>query len=218
MAEWNDATHAQLRELWAEGLSTPKIAIKMGFTKNAIVGKAHRLNLPARPPAIKTGKKPSDWPAEKKAAFALMWENEPHLTRQEMADRLGVTLAAVIGQQRRMNLQPRTLHDWRARAATRPSLPKKTERQPKAVSVAPDMPVTEAPEPFFLASLPPGVVFKPRAPGACCWPLWGHNDRPTHRYCDAPSIAGMAYCPEHASVAYAGTAPTGGRFQLRMIG
>jgi GcrA cell cycle regulator len=219
MAEWNDATKSQLRQLWDQGLSSPKIGKAMGFSKNAIIGMAHRMNLNARPPAIKTGKKPSDWPADKKAAFVLMWENEPHLTRQEMGDRLGCSLAAIIGHQRRMGLQPRVQQSWKTRATTRPTLLKKTtERTPKAVSVAPSTPATEAPEPFFLASLPTATVSNTRPPGACCWPLWGHNERPTHRYCDGPSLVGMAYCPAHASVAYAGTAATGGRFQLRMIG
>lgn len=215
MTEWNEATRARLCELWGQGLSSPKIGKAMGFSKNAIIGMAHRMGLPARPPAIKTKKKPADWPADKKAAFMLMWENEPHLTRKEMGERLGLSLAAIIGQQRRMGLQPRAQQRWRARAATRPTLPKKTERQPKPVSDVPAAPDTEAPEPFFLAPLPPVTVFKPRPPGACCWPLWGHNERPTHWYCDGPSLLGLAYCPEHASVAYTGRAATGGRFQLR---
>ena len=46
--EWNDETIARLRAFWAEGLSTAEIGRRMGVSKNAVVGKAHRLNLPAR--------------------------------------------------------------------------------------------------------------------------------------------------------------------------
>lgn len=57
-AAWNDATISNLRTLWAEGHSTAEIGRKLGFSKNAIVGKAHRLNLPARPSPIRRGGSP----------------------------------------------------------------------------------------------------------------------------------------------------------------
>jgi GcrA cell cycle regulator len=43
----------RLRALWAEGHSTAEIGRRMGVSKNAVVGKAHRLNLPARPSPIR---------------------------------------------------------------------------------------------------------------------------------------------------------------------
>lgn len=57
--EWNDETIARLRALWAEGLSTAEIGRRMGVSKNAVVGKAHRLNLPARPSPIRRDGSPS---------------------------------------------------------------------------------------------------------------------------------------------------------------
>jgi len=51
--EWNDDTIGRLRTLWAEGLSTAEIGRRMGVSKNAVVGKAHRLNLAARPSPIR---------------------------------------------------------------------------------------------------------------------------------------------------------------------
>jgi GcrA cell cycle regulator len=51
--EWNDDTIGRLRALWAEGLSTAEIGRRMGVSKNAVVGKAHRLNLAARPSPIR---------------------------------------------------------------------------------------------------------------------------------------------------------------------
>ncbi|WBO59682.1 GcrA family cell cycle regulator [Acidocella sp. MX-AZ03] len=47
--EWTDDSIARLRSLWAEGLSTAEIGRRLNISKNAVVGKAHRLNLPARP-------------------------------------------------------------------------------------------------------------------------------------------------------------------------
>lgn len=51
--DWNDDAIARLRALWDEGHSTAEIGRRMSVSKNAVVGKAHRLNLPARPSPIR---------------------------------------------------------------------------------------------------------------------------------------------------------------------
>ncbi len=51
--DWNDETIARLRALWDEGHSTAEIGRRMAITKNAVVGKAHRLTLPPRPSPIR---------------------------------------------------------------------------------------------------------------------------------------------------------------------
>ena len=52
--DWTDENVEKLRQLWSEGLSANEIAKKLGVTKNAIVGKVHRLCLKARPSPIKS--------------------------------------------------------------------------------------------------------------------------------------------------------------------
>ncbi|AKR54358.1 GcrA cell cycle regulator [Devosia sp. H5989] len=44
-ALWNDEAIARLKTLWAEGLSAGQIAARIGFTRNAVIGKASRLKL-----------------------------------------------------------------------------------------------------------------------------------------------------------------------------
>lgn len=51
--EWNEDAITKLRILWAEGHSTAEIGRRMGVSKNAVVGKAHRLTLEARPSPIR---------------------------------------------------------------------------------------------------------------------------------------------------------------------
>ena len=47
--QWTDERNDRLRELWATGLSCAKIAAKLGgTTRNAVIGKAHRLGLESR--------------------------------------------------------------------------------------------------------------------------------------------------------------------------
>ena len=51
--EWTVETIDRLKGLWAEGLSTAEIGRRLSISKNAVVGKAHRLELPARPSPIR---------------------------------------------------------------------------------------------------------------------------------------------------------------------
>jgi len=51
---WTNESVEQLRKMWSEGLTANEIAKKLGVTKNAIVGKVHRLCLKARPSPIKS--------------------------------------------------------------------------------------------------------------------------------------------------------------------
>ena len=53
--EWAENSVSRLRELWSEGHSTAEIGRRLGVSKNAVVGKANRLGLPARPSPIKRG-------------------------------------------------------------------------------------------------------------------------------------------------------------------
>jgi GcrA cell cycle regulator len=55
--EWTEESIALLRKLWEEGVPTAEIGRRLGTTKNAVVGKAHRLNLPDRPSPIRGGAK-----------------------------------------------------------------------------------------------------------------------------------------------------------------
>jgi GcrA cell cycle regulator len=53
--EWSEEIIVRLRALWADGHSTAEIGRRLGISKNAVVGKAHRLDLPARPSPIRRG-------------------------------------------------------------------------------------------------------------------------------------------------------------------
>jgi GcrA cell cycle regulator len=78
--EWTDEIIAQLKELWGEGLSTAEIGRRLSITKNAVVGKAHRLGLPPRPSPIRRDGKPkaaSPEKAEKPAAPAIETTPQP---------------------------------------------------------------------------------------------------------------------------------------------
>lgn len=52
---WNEETINELRNLWAQGHSTSEIGRRLGVSKNAAIGKAHRLDLDGRPSPIRRG-------------------------------------------------------------------------------------------------------------------------------------------------------------------
>jgi GcrA cell cycle regulator len=86
--DWTEDAIATLRRLWSEGVSTAEIGRRMGISKNAVVGKAHRLNLAPRPSPIRRmpGAVPSPQPARGAARPAVprpspMMASTPGATR-----------------------------------------------------------------------------------------------------------------------------------------
>jgi len=58
--EWTPTRISALIALWNEGLFTSEIGNRLGVTKNAVVGKVHRLGLPKRGSPIKQKPKPTE--------------------------------------------------------------------------------------------------------------------------------------------------------------
>ena len=52
---WTDEQVEELKRLWEKGLTTGEIGKALGVSKNAVVGKAHRLGLNGRPSPIRRG-------------------------------------------------------------------------------------------------------------------------------------------------------------------
>lgn len=56
--DWQPERIAALIALWNDGVPTSEIGRRLGVTKNAVVGKAHRLGLAKRPSPIQGTTKP----------------------------------------------------------------------------------------------------------------------------------------------------------------
>ncbi|KAF0139429.1 MAG: hypothetical protein FD153_945, partial [Rhodospirillaceae bacterium] len=50
---WTEERIAELQRLWDGGLTTGEIGKRLSVSKNAVVGKAHRVGLTSRPSPIK---------------------------------------------------------------------------------------------------------------------------------------------------------------------
>lgn len=66
MAAWSGGTLARLRQMWAEGITCARIAEALGCSRDAVIGKVHRLGLPPRKPGVGGG--PQTRPKTKRAA------------------------------------------------------------------------------------------------------------------------------------------------------
>ena len=73
---WDENNVSKLKELWDQGLPTAQIGKLLGFTKNAVVGKAHRIGLERRPsPIRRTSVKPDRKKARSPVMPKLNFEN-----------------------------------------------------------------------------------------------------------------------------------------------
>ena len=77
---WDENNVTKLRELWDQGLPTAQIGKLLGFTKNAVVGKAHRIGLERRPSpirrtSVKPDRKKARSPVMPKLKFESILEN-----------------------------------------------------------------------------------------------------------------------------------------------
>jgi GcrA cell cycle regulator len=219
MTDWTKPEDDRLRALWAQDdprLSTNEIARQMNITKNAVVGRAHRLKLPARPSPLVLG---MVWTHAKDDELrALVAQG---LARGTIADRLGCGTAKVVNRCCQLGLAllppggPRPRSDGvrpllargaavveRARQATVP--PAMGGGMPRPADVRP----ASAPPPFFAPALTKGSQPPGAAARGCRWPLWADAARPDHRYCGA-AVAAVSYCAAHADQAFARGIPTG---------
>ncbi|HVY16810.1 MAG TPA: GcrA family cell cycle regulator [Rhodopila sp.] len=169
---WNEDTIRQLRELWAEGHSTAEIGRRLGVSKNAIVGKAHRLDLDARPSPIRreSGKSETDRP--------------PSYPRPAGPTLPPLASASVPPPVVKLDPAPAL----RPVVAPTPVARVPVLNPPPAREDAPSMRAVTSPS------------FRRSAP-TCCWPI-GEPGTRDFRFCDDASLPGKPYCDEHAKLAY----------------
>jgi GcrA cell cycle regulator len=219
---WTDERIATLRKMWEGGATASEIATELGgVSRNAVIGKAHRLGLKARPSPVKANekKKPAAAPAAKKPA-APAPAAAPRAPA-EPAERAPIE-AAERPAPRAAAPAPRA--ETPATEAAAPAAP--AENLPKIVSVGPGGFLRQGPG-DQQAPIPPApprrlVPAKPSAEIAgktslldlsdkvCRWPM-GHPGEPDFHFCGEQVNPGFPYCVEHCGRAYQAQLPRGVR-------
>ncbi|KAA8390721.1 GcrA cell cycle regulator [Acetobacter tropicalis] len=190
--EWTEETISRLKELWAEGLSTAEIGRRLSITKNAVVGKAHRLGLPPRPSPIRRGvKKPeAESVAKPDGATAAAPATSPAPTTKVEAPDTVTESTQVVPKPAPAATPAPTPVAAAPAAAVQPKVAKVEKPAPRA-------PAKPKPVPQRISDPDPQ---KRRGP-SCCWPI-GDPGTPGFHFCGAVPLPGKPYCAEHAQIAY----------------
>jgi GcrA cell cycle regulator len=223
---WTDERIGTLRKMWEGGATASEIATELGgVSRNAVIGKAHRLGLKARPSPVKANEKKKAAAAPKKpAAPAPKPAAEP---RHDAGQTAPVAAASERAAPRSPSAQPR--NDAAAAddsASPSQPMPNPQADLPKIVSVGPGGFLRQGPG-DQQAPIPPApprrlVPAKPSADIAgkttlldlsekvCRWPM-GHPGEPDFHFCGVAVNPGFPYCVEHCGRAYQAQLPRGVR-------
>ena len=213
---WTDERIATLTKMWEGGATASQIADELGgVSRNAVIGKAHRLGLKARPSPVKANdpkpapapKEAEARPASKATPAARPAPAKPSpapVEREDEDDEISVAASEVPTQ----------------------PLPNREPDRPRVVSVGPGGFLRQGPG-DQQAPIPPApprrlVPAKPSPEMAdktsllelndrvCRWPM-GHPGEADFHFCGEKVNPGFPYCVEHCGRAYQAQLPRGAR-------
>ena len=208
---WTDERIATLKKMWESGSTASQIADELGgVSRNAVIGKAHRLGLKSRPSPVKANDAPKAAskskapakPAVKKAAIKPT--TKPARPTAQPAATVSAANAPIPSQ----------------------PIPNKTPDLPKIVSIGPggflrqgpgdqQAPIPPAPPRRLVPAKPsPEIADKTSlldlTDKVCRWPM-GHPGEPDFHFCGEAVNPGFPYCVEHCGRAYQAQLPRGAR-------
>ena len=213
---WTDERIEQLRSMWEKGLTASQIADELGgVSRNAVIGKAHRLGLKSRPSPVKATEKAAK-PA--KAAAPAAPKAAP-VTATPRAAAPAAPRPAPVAARPDPKPTAETARDDAVDAAPKPDAP-------RIVSIGPGGFIRQGPG-DQQAPIPPApprrlVPAKPSPEIAdktslldlndriCRWPM-GHPGEPDFHFCGQAVNPGFPYCVEHCGRAYQAQLPRGTR-------
>lgn len=213
---WTEERIATLTKMWEGGSTASEIATELGgVSRNAVIGKAHRLGLKARPSPVKAKDKKKPAAKKKEAApkpAAAKAKPKAPPARKAKEDEApkpadtGARPSAPVNQS-----QP---------------MPDKREDLPKIVSYGPggflrqgpgdqQAPIPPAPPRRLVPAKPdPSIADKTSLldlnDRVCRWPM-GHPGEPDFHFCGEKVNPGFPYCVEHCGRAYQAQLPRGAR-------
>ena len=219
---WTDERIERLKSMWTNGSTASQIAEDLGgVSRNAVIGKAHRLGLEARPSPVKAGEEkakakkvaaPKPAPV---AAAAVPLKPAPAARAKDRSTASRRCCSRCCTGRCAAWDRPQIP----ARAAARPS----ARRGPDAISLGRSRRLIRQGPGDTQAPIPPApprrlVPAKPSPEVAdktsllelndriCRWPM-GHPGEPDFHFCGQASNPGFPYCVQHCGVAYQAQLP-----------
>jgi len=198
---WTEERIERLKKMWHDGATASQIADELGgVSRNAVIGKAHRLGLEQRPSPVKPGE-------EKEAKKAA-----PAAAPKSAAPRAEAPRAAPAA--------PVADTPQATTAAPTPQRPSGSEIQYRSIGPGgfvrqgpgdQQAPIPPAPPRRLVPAKPsPEVADKTSLldlnDRICKWPM-GHPGEPDFHFCGEQANPGFPYCVAHCGVAYQAQLP-----------
>lgn len=211
---WTDERIERLKQMWEKGMTASQIAEDLGgVSRNAVIGKAHRLGLQSRPSPVKGGEAPAAEPVP---------EPVTPPAKPPAARKAPVREAAAVPEPAPAPAAPPA-----APVVTRPANP-----FPPHVPTGPTGAQLRSIGPGGFLRQGPGDQAPPAAPAPprrlvpakpspeiagkttlldlndriCKWPL-GHPGEPDFHFCGEPVNPGFPYCVDHCGQAFQAQMP-----------
>ena len=199
---WTDERIDTLKTMWEAGQTASQIAEALGgVSRNAVIGKAHRLGLQSRPSPVKpneTEEKPAPKAAAPKPAPAPAPKPvEPRPTpqaQQPAAEPKAAAPEPVVEREPQVVLRSVGPGGFIRQSPG--------EQQPPATPAPPRRLVPARPSPEIAGK----TTLLDLNDRICKWPI-GHPGEPDFHFCGDPVNPGFPYCVEHCGHAYQAQLP-----------
>ena len=212
---WTEERIGTLKKMWEGGSTASQIAEELGgVSRNAVIGKAHRLGLKSRPSPVKA--------SEKKKAAVKKAPAKPVAPKRAAAS---PAKPAAKPAPKADAPAPNSAKAGSGSNQSQP-LPNPTPDLPKIVSVGPggflrqgpgdqQPPIPPAPPRRLVPAKPsPEIAEKTSlldlSDKVCRWPM-GHPGEADFHFCGTNVNPGFPYCVEHCGRAYQAQLPRGAR-------
>jgi GcrA cell cycle regulator len=187
---WTEERIERLKKMWHDGATASQIADELGgVSRNAVIGKAHRLGLEQRPSPVKPGE-------EKETKKAAPVAAAPRPVPRAEAPKAAAPAAPAPQRPLPTEMQYRSIGPGgfirqgpgEQQAPIPPAPPRR---------LVPAKPSPEVADKTSLLDLNDRI---------CKWPM-GHPGEPDFYFCGEPANPGFPYCVQHCGVAYQAQLP-----------
>jgi len=202
---WTDDRIERLKKMWHDGATASQIADELGgVSRNAVIGKAHRLGLEQRPSPVKAGEEkearkaapatPAAPAAPKTRPAAPAPKPAPSASPAASASQPAATMPTV--NRSAPEMQYRSIGPGgfirQGPGDQQPPIPPAPPRR-----LVPAKPSPEVADKTGLLELNDRI---------CKWPM-GHPGEPDFHFCGQAANPGFPYCVQHCGVAYQAQLP-----------